>query len=366
MGVTLALLPAPGRAQPAPAPAAVPRATLVPAPTLALPGTVDSNSPIVWDLVDGVPTVFAMTSSGGTPHLASGTRLNAFSGREPVTLTPHPGNGVWMEAVVADADGTWYGYYHNENPATSVCGRPDRAIARIGAARSRDQGRTWRDLGIILEAPLASVACGSPNRYVIGGVGDLSVALDETSSFLYVFFSQYHQAIEAQGVAVARFPWAHRDYPWWGITVWDEGAWLSPRFVRAPTTDVNGVRRRGWLEYPAGSPLVRTTQAWHDADGRVNAFWGPSVHWNSSIGQYVMLLNRSKDESYNQDGIYVSFAPRLDDPGLWSAPALLLPGGKWYPQVVGLAEGTGSDKEAGEVARFFMSGRSDYYIRFSR
>ena len=108
------------------------------------------------------------------------------------------------------------------------------------------------------------------------------------------------------------------------------------------------------------------THAWHDADDRVDAFWGPSVHWNTSLQQYGMLLNRSKDESYSQEGIYVSFAPRLDDPSLWSAPAKILNGGRWYPQVVGSATGEGTDKQAGASARFFMSGRSDWMIHFSQ
>jgi hypothetical protein len=77
-----------------------------------------------------------------------------------------------------------------------------------------------------------------------------------------------------------------------------------------------------------------------------------------------MLLNRARDESYTQEGIYVSYAPRLDDPSLWTAPVKILNGGKWYPQVVG--SGTGTDKEAGASARFFMSGRSDWVISFSQ
>ena len=79
-----------------------------------------------------------------------------------------------------------------------------------------------------------------------------------------------------------------------------------------------------------------------------------------------MLLNRAKDEHYTQEGIYVSFAPTLDDPSQWSLPHKLLTGGKWYPQVVGSTLGTGTDKIAGASARFFMSGRSDWMINFFR
>ncbi|MBL8144404.1 MAG: hypothetical protein JNM38_25035 [Acidobacteria bacterium] len=340
------------------------RATLSSASTVVLPGPVDSNSPVIWDLEDGLLRRFVMTSSGGVPRITTGPTLTSLVPLGDVTITPHPGNGVWMEAVVADEDGTWYGYYHNENPA-AVCGRLDRTVARIGAARSKDRGRTWRDLGIVIEAPTVSVACGSPNRYVIGGVGDLSVMLDPDKAYLYFFFSQYHQDRSAQGVAVARMAWANRDHPVRRVWTWTDGAWLPPSVRFAPTTDVNGVSRRAWIEYPAGTPLVATTQAWHDGDGKVNAFWGPSVHWNAAIGRYVMLLNRAKDENYAQEGIYVSYAPSLDDPSLWSTPVRLMSGGTWYPQVIGLDEGTGSDKSAGASARFFLGGRSEWIIRFT-
>ena len=90
------------------------------------------------------------------------------------------------------------------------------------------------------------------------------------------------------------------------------------------------------------------------------------MHWNTALEQYVMLLNRAKDENYTQEGVYVSYALRLDDPRLWSTPQRLLVGGKWYPQVVGSSQGIGTDKVAGASARFFMSGRSDWVINFTR
>jgi hypothetical protein len=342
-----------------------PKVTLAAAPAITLPGGVDSNSPAVWDLEDGLSKLFVFTSTAGAPSLSEGLAINRLGPAAPVAFTSHPGNGLWMEAVVTDDVGTWYGYYHNENPAIG-CGRPDRAIARIGAARSEDRGRTWEDLGIIIEAPTETVACNSQNRYVIGGVGDLSVMLDEDKSDLYIFFSQYQEQASAQGVAVARLRWADRDRPVAKVMVWNNGAWLRAHFNRTPTRDVQGDVRRVWWEYPTGTPLVSTTEAWHDADPKVDAFWGPSVHWNQAIQQYVMLLNRAKDENYSQDGIYVSFAPQLDDPRLWTPPQKILSGGKWYPQVIGLGAGSGTDKSADATARLFISGRSDYTISFSR
>ena len=343
----------------------VPRVSITAAPTIVLPGGVDSNSPAIWSTEAGVSQLAVMTSTAGAPRVAIGSALNRLGAAQDVVFDPHPGNGVWMEAVVADDDGTWYGYYHNENPAVG-CARPDRAVARIGSARSEDRGRTWQDLGIVLEATTSSIACDSPNRYVIGGVGDLSVMLNDAKTDLYIFFSQYQKDVTAQGVAVARLVWANRDRPIGRVTVWSNGVWMPSRINRMPSADVFGNTRAFWREYPVGTPIERTMLAWHDRDGRVDAFWGPSVHWNESIQRYVMLLNRARDEAYSQAGIYVSFAPRLDDPDLWTTPQLVMTGGRWYPQVIGLTQGSGTDKMAGATARLFLGGRSDWVINFSR
>jgi hypothetical protein len=41
-------------------------------------------------------------------------------------------------------------------------------------------------------------------------------------------------------------------------------------------------------------------------------------------------------------------------------------GGGWYPQVAGLEPGMGTDKVAGQRARFFVTGRSESFIEFER
>jgi hypothetical protein len=90
------------------------------------------------------------------------------------------------------------------------------------------------------------------------------------------------------------------------------------------------------------------------------------VHWNEGLERYVMLLNRAKDESYAQEGIYVSFSTSLDDPRSWTVPQQVMTGGRWYPQVMGLTPGSGTDKVAGATARLFLGGRSDWVINFTR
>jgi hypothetical protein len=261
-----------------------------------------------------------------------------------------------MEAIVPGEAGAWYGYYHHERPA-DLCGRPDRQLPRIGAMRSTDNGATWTDLGIVLDAPPGSEACDSSNRFVLGGVGDVTAALDRDHQDVYLYFSQYGRAGVAQGVAVARLAWADRDAPVGKVTIWNAGAWLPP--IEDPERD------RGW-RYPAGTPLVASQQPFHDGSPLNDVFWGPSIHWNTYLDQYVMLLNRAKDEVFGEEGIYVSFSPVLSDPASWSAPKKLLSGGEWYPQVIGSESGTGTDRTAGQRARFFMMGKSTRMIEFQR
>jgi hypothetical protein len=288
--------------------------------------------------------LFALASFGGIPALLEGPSLDQMERVGAVTISPHPGHGVWIESVVPDESGTWYGYYHHEAPA-EACGRADRFIPRIGALRSSDQGQTWEDLGIIIEGPLTSLACDSTNRFQLGGVGDVAAILDADQHDLYLYFTQYPKSRTKQGVAVARLAWADRDAPRGRVTIWNEGAWLP---------DVEG------------TPLIAPTRPWHDGNPAADAYWGPSIHWNAYLERYVMLLNRARDESFNNEGLYVSYAKRLDDPNAWSAPQKIMSGGGWYPQVAGLEATSGTDKEAGQRARFFITGRSHHYIEFQR
>jgi hypothetical protein len=339
----------------------IPTAVLTPAPATSLPGLVDSNSPAVWDLVRGRSILHVFTS-GGQPHRSIGFSLGNLRDPMPVSIPMRLGEeGLWFEAVIPDDGGTWYGYYHKEVHAT-VCNRTDRVLPRIGAARSVDRGRTWTDLGVVLEAPPGWLQCDTPNEYFVGGVGDFGVMLDENSMYLYLFFSQYSPIPFAQGVAVARMPWASRDDPAGQAGVWDGRVWLPARSLSSEGAD--GTPVASW-SYPAGAAMVPVTRPWHDGDPVNDAFWGPSIHWNTHLKRYVMLVNRTKDEAFSQDGIYVSFAPALDDPRTWTFPRKLLDGGVWYPQVMGLEPGQGTDRIAGARARFFTAGTSTAYIDFS-
>jgi hypothetical protein len=339
-------------------PSRVPTARLVPAPHFEFPGKVDSNTAVLWTLAEGVWEMSVVTSWGGIPELSVGPDLGRLSTAVPVHVNDHPGHGTWFESIVADDAGTWYGYYHRELPA-DACARPDMEIPSIGAVRSFDRGRTWDHLGLVLSAPASTLACASSNRFVVGGVGDVSAVLDHDQQYLYLFFTQYARDTASQGVAVARMPWADRDEPAGSLDVWNGGAWLPA----TPVTLDDGAP--AW-EYGVGTPLVPATRSWHDGGATADAFWGPSIHWNTYLERWVMLVNRTRNKRFDLDGHYVAFAPALADPGSWSRPVKLLNGGGWYSQVVGLEAADGTDKRAGRRARFFVTGRSDYYVEFNR
>ncbi|MDP1571092.1 MAG: hypothetical protein Q8L86_13945 [Vicinamibacterales bacterium] len=334
---------------------------LEPAPRLALPGVADSNSPVVWQLVNGQWVVHVFTSAYGKPSIATGPALDRLSAARAITYTgTPPAGGVWIEAVVVDDAGVWFGYYHNEvvDPA---CG-PDKVVPRIGAMRSGDRGRTWRDLGIVIEGPPGSVRCETANHYFLGGVGDFSVALDASKQFLYFFYTQYFEA-GGIGVATARMTWANRTAPRGRVTIWNNGVWLPARSVR--TTNDAGASVTTWT-YPAASPVLPAVDTWDDGRGGVSVLWGPSMHWNVDVGRWVMLLNRAVDSAWTPGGVYVSFLDDLTQPSRLTVPQPIAPGTLWYPQVIGLEPNVGTDRLAGATARFFVGGVSEALIRFEQ
>lgn len=325
-------------------------AVLEPAAELSFPAETDSNSPAFWRTRGGVTTLNVLNSAGA-PVLSSGGHLPVMARIGSSTINRAVPGGWWMEAVVPDFRQVLYGYYHNEQPA--VCSRDARSAPRIGAARSFDGGRSWIDLGFILEAPAGSQQCQSTNRYFVGGVGDCSAILDADRQWLYIFFSAYLRDVERQGVGVARLRWSDRDVPVGRVSVWDDGVWRYP----APAADDT-------LAYDAATPIFRAAGSWHTKS--IDGFWGPSVHWNTFLKQYVVLLNRARAADFAQEGIYISAAKSLDDPTKWSPPQRILSGGRWYPQVIGLEAESGTDKLAGERARLFVSGTSVHEIVFQQ
>ncbi len=329
----------------------IPAFDLIQAPAVQFPSAVDSNSPAFWQFTQGQNRLHVVTS-WENPSISQGLTIRRLGATQPVRyLSPNSG-GRWMEAVLQAPNGTLYGYYHNE--PLGLCPRTNKTAPRIGAVRSLDGGLSWEDLGILLEVPSGSLDCRTPNEFFAGGVGDFTVVLNQQETEAYFFFTIYSGTRTRQGVAVARMPWSLRDTPRGNVAVWDRGVWLYPAGLGSEI-------RRGSFQ---PLPIYDAAVSWHDRSASVDSFWGPSVHWNTFLNQYVMLLNRAVDSEWTQEGIYIAFSPVLDDPAQWTKPTKIIEGGHWYPQVMGLERERGTDKLAGSTSRLFIRGRSDYFLVF--
>lgn len=322
--------------------AADPVVELRPAPQLAMPHEVDCNSPAFRS--DGQLVLF---NSAGHPFRSVGKSIFEMGPAQRCEYDNKTNGGRWIEAVWPDGNAL-YGWYHFE-PAGLVPGTTLTA-PKIGAVRSDDKGKNWRDLGIILESRPGTLKPGAQNGYFAGGNGDFSVMLDSAGQWLYFFFGNYAGELSEQGIAVSRMRWQDRDAPVGKVFKWRDGKFSEPGLGGRLT------------------PIFPTSIAWERAD--CDSFWGPSVHWNTHLNCYVMLLNRAKGKGWVQEGIYVSFSHDLSDPRSWSKPRKILSGGQWYPQAMGLGgvgrEDECTDKLAGGVARFFMKGTSEHEIIFTR
>jgi hypothetical protein len=308
------------------------------------PGECDCNSPAHWD-----GERLYLFNSAGHPWRSAGPDLQHLEADyRRCGYDNETNGGRWIECTWRAQDGQVYGWYHLE-PGGVCPGKPLTA-PRIGAVRSSDNGANWHDLGVILEARAGTLRCDTTNHYFAGGNGDFSALVDARGEYLYFFISTFAGAAAEQGVAVARMRWADRDRPSGRVLKWHQGRWGEPGLGGGVT------------------PIFPVKQDWHRPD--VDAFWGPSIHFNWHLQQYVLLLNRAVDRHWKQEGVYVSFNPSLNDPAGWSTPQKIMdgPGGElWYPQVMGLDKGRQeTDKLAGRVARLFIRGQSRWEILFLR
>jgi hypothetical protein len=310
------------------------------------PGEVDCSSPAHWD--GGTMYMFY---SAGHPFRSSGP--DVFHLSRPAQRVSFDNEAMWkmgprwIEATHRAADGRLYMWYHNEPPLPG-----GRTAPRIGAMVSTDNGLHWCDLGLVVEAPAGSNNGASANYYFVGGNGDFTVVADRGREYLYFFLSTYNKDIAEQGVAVARMRYEDRDAPAAKVFKRYKGAWTEPGLGGHVT------------------PIFPVRTDWHKPDA--NAFWGPSVHWNTRLESWVMLLNRAQDKNWAQEGVYVSFNADIANAGGWTTPVKILGAGEleksqWYPQVVGLdATKHETDQQAGQVARLFVAGVSKWELLFLR
>jgi hypothetical protein len=316
-----------------------------PAPALQFPSATDCNSPCWWS-----GGKFFILNGTGHPVLSSGSRVEEMSRIGDITFTAWRDGGRWIESVHQESDGTLFGWYHNE-PAHLVpdhmhVGRQFPLTAPfIGAVVSYDNGATWDDLGLVLAGGPETLELEAHNFWFAGGNGDFTVILERSGEYFYFLIGTYYKDASQQGVSLARMRFEDRHCPVGKVKKWYNGDWQEP--------GLNG----------RVTPILPVRSSWYNPEP--DTFWGPSVHWNSHIQQYVILMNRAIDPGWKQEGIYLCLTPDISDPGSWSEPVRILDETGWYPQVVGDPEQLETDREAGAVSRLFIHGESKYLIRFS-
>ena len=307
-----------------------------------MPGPADSNSPAFWR--DGE---FRMFTSTGVPMMSRGT--GQFAQYEPEEIWGDRADHfpMWMEAVWLDPDGTLYGWYHHE--PGGLCKGSTLTAPQIGAVVSFDGGYSFYDQGIILSSG-DPVDCSAKNGFFAGGHGDFSVIVDRDHNYFYFFFSNYGGDPASQGVAVARMAFEDRRNPVPTLQKYFDGDWAEPGLGGRVT------------------PVFPAAVSWQRSD--TNSFWGPSIHWNTYLESYVLLLNHACCKpNWPQEGIYISFNPDPSDPEAWTRPEKILQdtgyGPGYYPQVLGTGPAE-TDTLAGHVARLYVQGHSKWEIVFSK
>lgn len=306
---------------------------------MSMPGQVDSNSPAFW--LDGSLHLFNSTGDG--PLLSSGPDQFQLGGSKLSAIARQRPWPTWMEAVWVDPTGVILGWYHQERE--NICGAQRPAQPWIGAAISYDRGKTFFDAGVILSSGVAP-DCSSKNGYFSGGHGDFSVILDREQKYFYFLFGNYAGPLETQGVSIARMAFGDRFNPVNSVFKYDNGKWTEP-----------GVGGRT-------APIFPAKVSWQKEN--TNSFWGPSVHWNTHLRTYVVLMNRSCCTSgFPQKGIYASFNEDIANPAGWTDPKRILVDTGWYPQVLGLGVGE-TDTLAGKEARLYVYGSSRWKLTFRR
>lgn len=305
-----------------------------------MPSQVDSNNPSFWR---GGAFHLLNSTGGNPPMLFSGADQTQLGGGQPVLVSQIKPWPLWIEAVWQDPRGIIFGWYHQEH--WGLCAGSRLAVPQIGAAISYDGGQSFQDMGAVLTSG-EPYSCAAQNGYFAGGNGDFTVILDRQKQYFYFLFSNYAGPTGMQGVGIARMPFSARYYPVGNVQKYYDGGWSEPGIDGQLT------------------PIFPAKVSWMDAN--TNAFWGPSIHWNTYLQEYVILMNHSCcTTGWPQEGIYISFNAKLDDPAGWTKPKKILNDTGWYPQVIGAGTG-GTDRQAGRVARFYVDGFSRWEIVFTK
>jgi hypothetical protein len=349
----------------------LPAVVLEQAPLIQMPGVIvrdrhlahaiDSNSPIHWD-----GNRVYIFNSYNHPYRATGTSIARLGMSTPVYFSADGVDNrlfIWIEATWKDRDGSLYGAYHYEPDTICSSNTHLPTAPKIGWIKSMDNGGHWQDLGFVVEANPARIDCNSASPWDAGGTGDLDFLPDRENKYFYIYGTSYDPAFEEQGIFVARLPYADRDHPSGRTQKWYKGSWSEPGLWGHVT------------------PVFPAAKDYTHADAEM--FWGPSIHWNTYLQMYVMVLNHAVDTKLRGGGVYISFNRDIGNPRGWSTPRMILSGGQvakltqggsaqpnalingWYPEIVGMDKGQ-SDKMCGRVGRLFITGMSKIEITFLR
>lgn len=321
------------------------------ADTVKMPNRVDSNSPCWW-----VKDSIYILNSFGHPWISQGKNFYNLSPAVKTKFTNETDGARWIESVFQENDSTLFGWYHQEPqhfiPEEIQKGRDPRLTApHIGACYSVDNGNTWRDLGVVLKAPDDSWNLQTINKWFAGGHGDFTVIADQNNEYFYFFFSCYVSDSSMQGISLARMKFSDR---------------------MNPQKKVFKYYNKNWDEPGLGGksiPIYAVRGDWHKKTP--DAFWGPSVHYNTYLKKYVILMNRAIDEKWKQEGIYISFSDNLSDLNSYTKPEKIITNNSdkspyaWYPQVIGLDfDKKETDSRAGKRVRLFIRGISVFELEF--
>jgi hypothetical protein len=305
------------------------------APAADFPALVDSNSPAYRS-----GSNLYLYNSLDLPIRSEASDSSHFS-RARAVFVSGENRWRWIESVWADPNtGSVYAWYHAE--PLNICPGLPLTAPQIGALVA-DDGITFRDLGIILRSG-DKPNCATNNIYFAGGHGDFSVIPDRDQNYFYFLFTNYGGPVEQQGVGMARMAFADRDDPAGKVWKFYAGEWTQP-----------GLRGRVQPIFPAKAD-------W--ADDNPDSFWGPAVHWNTALQQYVVLMSHVQgDPAWSQEGVYISLNPDLSKPTAWTTPAKIIEGVGWYPQVLGDGPDD-TDTIVGGSARLYVMGHSEWSITF--
>ncbi len=291
-----------------------------------LPGEIDSSNPAVWSLVDGVQRLFVLSSWGGVPVRSAGASIDSLQRGEPgrvyVASGPRRVDGgdrpgrrrhlVWLLPSRAPGGSV--------RPARSAAAahRRDairRSTARRGkisascSTRRRAARRATRGIASCLAA-----SATSPRRSMPSGQD------------LYLYFSQYSRDGATQGVAVARLAWADRDQPAGKAAIWNDGAWLpaseSPASGRR--VGVSGGHAAGARRAAVSRSIRRPRRLLGRVDSLEHLSRAVRDAAQSRQGRSVRPGRDLRRRSRQRCGS-----------ARWSAPAKIMNGGSWYPQVIG-------------------------------